>query len=104
MGLPIFALGASGLLHLLGPRGGYLFGYAAAAYVTGYLIERIRQPAGYKTFSALAVGNGVIYLFGIPQLALFIGFKSAVCLGMLPFLLGDILKLFVVYKIGKRGI
>lgn len=35
IGLPVFALGDAGLLHLFGPRGGYLLGYASAAYVTG---------------------------------------------------------------------
>jgi biotin transport system substrate-specific component len=104
MGFPVFALGASGLLHLLGPRGGYLIGYAAAAYVTGFLIERMREKTAYKTFMALAAGNGIIYLLGVSQLSLFIGFKSAVLLGMVPFLLGDALKLFVVYRGANRFI
>lgn len=98
MGLPVFALGDAGFLHLLGPRGGYLLGYAAAAYVTGYLIEKMRERTAYKTFLALTIGNGIIYLLGVAQLSLFIGFKSAIFLGMLPFLLGDILKLLLVYK------
>jgi biotin transport system substrate-specific component len=102
MGLPVFALGDSGILHLLGPRGGYLLGYAAAAYATGYLIEKMRERTPYKTFMALAAGNGIIYLLGISQLSLFIGLKSAVLLGMLPFLLGDALKLLFVYKGIKR--
>lgn len=104
MGLPVFALGDAGFLHLLGPRGGYLLGYAAAAYVTGYLIETIRERTAYKTFLALATGNGIIYLLGVSQLSLFIGFKAAVLLGMLPFLLGDALKLLMVYKGIKRFI
>lgn len=98
MGLPVFALGDSGLLHLLGPRGGYLLGYAAAAYVTGYLIEKMRARSAYKIFLALATGNGIIYMLGVSQLSLFIGFKSAVLLGMIPFLLSDALKLLVVYR------
>ena len=104
IGLPVFALGDSGLLHLLGPRGGYLIGYAAAAYVTGYLIEKMRERTAYKIFLALAIGNGIIYLLGIPQLSLFIGLKSAILLGMIPFLLVDALKLLVVYKGIKRFI
>lgn len=102
MGLPVFALGDSGLLHLLGPRGGYLLGYVAATYVTGYLVEKMRDRNVYKTFIALATGNGIIYLLGVSQLSLFIGLKSAVLLGMIPFLLGDALKLLVIYKGMKR--
>jgi biotin transport system substrate-specific component len=102
MGLPVFALGTSGLLHFVGPTGGYLFGYVAAAYVTGYLIEKRGERSNSKTFLALAAGNAIIYLFGIAHLSLFIGFKSAVLLGMLPFLLGDALKLLLTYKGIKR--
>jgi biotin transport system substrate-specific component len=98
MGLPVFALGASGWLHLLGPRGGYLLGWVAAAYVTGYLMENMREKTAWKTFLSLVAGNGIIYLFGIPQLSLFMGFKSALLLGMLPFLIGDAFKLLAVYK------
>ena len=98
MGLPVFALGASGLLHLFAPRGGYLLGYVAATYLTGYLIERMQERSAYKTFLALAMGNGIIYVLGVAQLSLFIGFKSAVLLGVLPFLLGDALKLLIVCK------
>lgn len=97
-GLPVFALGASGSLHLLGPSGGYLLGYVAATYVTGYLIEKMQERTAYKTFLALATGNGIIYLLGVSQLSFFIGLKSAVLLGILPFLLGDALKLLVVFK------
>ncbi len=39
-GLPVFAGGAGGLQHLLGPTGGYLLGFIAAAFVVGLLAER----------------------------------------------------------------
>ncbi|MEI6243178.1 MAG: biotin transporter BioY [Chlamydiota bacterium] len=98
IGLPVFALGNFGLLCLFGPTGGYIVGYVAAAYFTGYLCERIQEKSSYKTFLALATGNAIIYLFGIPQLSFFIGFPSAILLGFLPFLIGDALKLLLVYK------
>jgi biotin transport system substrate-specific component len=104
IGLPVFALGKSGLPHLLGPGGGYLFGFAAGAYVTGYLIERMREKAAYKTFIAMAAGNGVIFFFGALQLSLFLGLKSALLLGVLPFLFGDALKLFLVHKVIAKGL
>ena len=66
------------------------------------LIEKMRERTAYKTFLALVTGNGIIYLLGVSQLSLFIGFKSAVLLGMFPFLLGDALKLLVVSKGIKR--
>src|SRR5256714_9314604 len=38
-GLPFFAGGMSGLPHLLGPTGGYLISFPAAAFVTGAFAE-----------------------------------------------------------------
>lgn len=101
-GLPVFALGGFGFLSLLGPRGGYLFGYVIAAYVTGYLIERMRMRTAHRVFVSLVVGNAIIYFFGIFQLSFFIGYKSAIILGMIPFIAGDILKLLVIYAVIKR--
>src|SRR6266496_4120586 len=38
-GLPFFSSGTGGLLHLLGPSGGYLIAFPAAAFVTGAFAE-----------------------------------------------------------------
>ena len=40
IGLPVFAGGGAGVAVLAGPTGGYLFGFAAAAWVTGSLADR----------------------------------------------------------------
>lgn len=68
-GLPVFAGGHAGIGTLLGNTGGFLVGYLLAALVVGWL----RDPAGKSVLrSALAVAAGlvVIYLAGIPWLAL----------------------------------
>lgn len=98
VGLPVFASGHSGLLYLLGPTGGYLIGWVAAAYLTGYLSEKMGSPTVLKKFTALAAGNGLIYLFGLPHLALFIGWKSACLMGFLPFVCLDLIKSLVLAK------
>ena len=38
-GLPFFAGGMAGLAHLLGPTGGYLIAFPAAAFITGAFAE-----------------------------------------------------------------
>jgi biotin transport system substrate-specific component len=99
LGLPVFAGGAAGLARLRGPTGGYLIGFIAAAFVTGWLAERgwDRRPA--TTALAMLTGNAVIYLFGLPWLAWFVGGflgpKGALALGLLPFVPGDLLKLLL---------
>jgi biotin transport system substrate-specific component len=93
VGLPVYAAGAAGLPH--GPSGGYLFGFIAAAYVVGKLVEcgwdrRLRTAA-----LAMLAGNCVLYLFGLPWLALFVGgpLSKVLALGLLPFIPGDLIKL-----------
>lgn len=95
-GLPIFAPGGPlGLTRLLGPTGGYLIGFAAAAYVTGLLAERgwDRKPA--TALAAMLIGNVVIYAFGLPWLALFAGIENTLPLGLYPFIFGDLAKAFL---------
>jgi biotin transport system substrate-specific component len=98
IGLPVFAGGMAGIGVLAGPKGGYLLGYLAAAFVTGYIVERIAHRTSSKVFAAMAVGNLVVYLFGLPRLALFVGWQNAFVLGMLPFLIGDALKLVIATR------
>ncbi|SRR5581483_694260 len=98
IGLPVFAGGATGILHLAGPRGGYLLGYLVAAFITGLMMERMTNRTPVKVFAAMGLGNLVIYFFGIPWLSRFVGWEKAFILGMLPFLIGDALKLVVATR------
>jgi biotin transport system substrate-specific component len=92
-GLPVFNSGGHGLAHLSGPTGGYLIGFIAAAYLVGALCERGLERRWGTALLPFLAGEAVIYLFGLPWLALFVGFPSALSLGLLPFLAGDVIKL-----------
>jgi len=91
-GLPVFTGAGAGLAHLLGPTGGYLFGFVAASYAMGCIARRYRNPA--DTVLALVLGVAVIYLCGTLQLGLLLHLSPwrAMQLGALPFLAGDLLK------------
>lgn len=103
MGLPVFALGNSGWLYLMGPTGGYLLGYLVATYFTGGLIEKIGKGTTLKYFLSFAVGNLLIYVCGVSHLAQVIGWKSAVLFGCLPFLMTDGIKtLFLTWGFKSR--
>tara|TARA_B110001452_G_scaffold108557_1_gene90063 strand:- start:1415 stop:2035 length:621 start_codon:yes stop_codon:yes gene_type:complete len=95
VGLPVFAGGAGGLAALFGPTGGYLFGFVAAGSLLGLLARRGFGKNFLTTIIAMLAGNAVIYLFGVSWLANFIGIENAVKNGVLPFLYGDVLKIFV---------
>lgn len=95
LGLPVFSLGRFGLPLLLGPTGGYLFGYVAGAWISGHLVQK--WPS--QKFFALAAGSLAIYCFGVPQLSLFVGLEKAFYVGVLPFLAGDFMKLILTSQI-----
>ena len=95
LGLPVFAGGAAGAAVLMGPTGGYLFGFLLAGVAMGYLAERGMGRTAVSTIVAMVIGNFVIYLCGASWLANFTGFGQAISVGVMPFLYGDVLKLVV---------
>jgi biotin transport system substrate-specific component len=94
-GLPVFAGGwgeGGGVHHLAGPTAGYLFGFVVAAALVGRLAERGWDRSPLSAAAAMVVGNLVIYALGIAWLSQLIGLPAAVEAGLLPFLLGDAIK------------
>ena len=95
LGLPVFAGGAAGITVLMGPTGGYLFGFLLAGVTIGWLAERGMGRTAVSTIVAMIIGNCVIYVCGVLWLSNFIGFSQAIAAGVLPFLYGDALKLVI---------
>ena len=95
-GLPIFAGGASGVAHLLGPTGGYLAGFVIAAGVVGWFAERGWDRRLVWTALAMLAGNVIIYALGVAWLAVYLGdLQTAVVKGALIFVPGDLIKIVV---------
>jgi biotin transport system substrate-specific component len=93
LGLPIFAGGKGGAAHLLGPTGGYLFGFVLAACLTSWL-ARVKPGHWVADGVAVMVGSIAIYALGVPWLKWVTGlsWQRALAVGMLPFLIGDAVK------------
>jgi len=96
-GLPVFAGGSGGALHLIGPTGGYLLAYPLAAAVTGWLCGRAGGQAGWRTvlgsLLACVVGMLIIHIGGVSQLAILGGDPAAAFrIGFLPFFANDLVK------------
>ena len=98
IGLPVFANGGCSVAYLFGPTGGYLIGFAIASYVVGTLSEQMEEKSGIKSFALMLVGNALIYLFGLPHLALIVGGQNALKFGFYPFIITDLLKLMLATK------
>ncbi|MBE0415783.1 MAG: biotin transporter BioY [Dehalococcoidia bacterium] len=97
MGAPVFAGWHGGPAVLLGPTGGYLIGFVAAAFVVGFLAERGWDRRFWSMALAMLIGNIVIYAFGLPWLAFwldrFATESSVLSVGLYPFIPGDLFKL-----------
>jgi len=104
-GLPFwFAAGGSlGIARLVGPTGGYLIGFVAAAFLIGKLAETGWAKTIKTAILAMAVGNIVIYLFGLLWLAHFLPLKGLFVAGLYPFLPGDLLKILLAGLLLPKG-
>ena len=91
-GVPWFSQQTSGWGF---PSFGYIIGFALAAVLVGALARRGADRSVAGTAATMIAGNLVIYAVGVPYLAVAIGvgLPQAITLGVLPFLLGDLLKI-----------
>ena len=103
VGLPAFTpLGAPGVARLLGPTGGYLIAYPAAAFAAGWLGRR-GAPSLARNVVAAVAGMLVVHAGGLAQLTILSGsLERAVVLGTLPFAALDLVKAFVAALLGPR--
>ena len=109
-GLPVFASGTGGFAWLAGPTGGYLLGFIAAAYITGFLAEKGWDRRIGTTILAMVFGNIAIYTFGLLWLFCLISISKApgstnniLAVGLYPFIVGDLLKIALVAAVLPSG-
>jgi biotin transport system substrate-specific component len=101
-GLPLDA-NALGPAALAGPTAGYLVGFVPAAFLAGWLAERLPARRGSRFLAALA-GLAIIYLVGAAWLARYVGgVRAAWMLGVAPFILVDLGKALVAAAVAESG-
>ena len=101
-GLPVFTNtppDVAGLAYLLGPTGGFLIGFAAAAFIVGYAADRKWDRSVPKLLAAMVAADVVVFGLGlawlgvaVPALGYSWGLLKA---GLFPFVLGDLLKILI---------
>ncbi len=95
LGVPVFAGGGAGLVHVLGPTGGYLLAFPAAAAVTGAVAVpgADGRTSLLRALAGCTLGLVLIHMGGLAQLAaLGLDLSSAFRVGFVPFFTGDLLK------------
>jgi biotin transport system substrate-specific component len=94
IGLPVFAGPVGGLAPLMGPTAGYLIGFVAAAFATGWLSERGWDRSVPLLFVAMAIGHIIILGGGFAWLAfgMKLGVGKAWSVGIAPFVAASVIK------------
>jgi biotin transport system substrate-specific component len=103
IGFPVFSNSPEkgiGLIYFTGPTMGYLIGFLAAAFISGYM--------NYKTsfivvFAKLIVSVSIIYVLGIVWLGILIGWdKPLFEIGVFPFLLAELFKISILAILANK--
>jgi biotin transport system substrate-specific component len=82
---------------MAGPTGGYLLGYLIASWLVGALAK---GRGMLERMAAMLAGMALIYLAGVAWLAAYIPAGQLLAVGVMPFLLGDLVKIGVVAATG----
>lgn len=102
IGFGVFAGYKSGIAALMGPTGGYLIGFIFTVFFIGYLIEKGYGKSRKSILICMVLGSLIIYTFGLIGLfVLFgnIGIINLLMIGVIPFLVGDILKIIIAVSL-----
>ena len=102
-GLPFFYGGHGGFSHILGPTGGYLVAFPAAAFVTGAFSENGWDKRFFTAVVAMFVGSVIIILAGWAGLSQFMRPTVAFQTGVIPFIIGDIIKILLAAAVLPTG-
>jgi biotin transport system substrate-specific component len=102
LGMPVFAGGGAGLAVLVGPTGGFLFGYLLVVTSIGFITGK-RKPSIVTNLIALVVGNILLYAIGVPWLKfqMNINWAAALAAGLIPFIIGIVIKITVASALGR---
>jgi len=103
-GVPVFAIGGAGPLWLLGPTGGYLMAFPAAAALAGWIAGRERNRV--RTAVALVVATAVIFTLGAGWLSVVtdLGPGGVFASGVQPFLPGALIKAAIAWVVAGQTV
>lgn len=97
VGLPVFANFGAGPGVIIGPMGGYLFGFLAYIFMTGTLLQHLTQST-MNLMVANIIGAALQLLIGSLWLAItnHLSFLQALLVGFVPFIIPGIIKVYLI--------
>ncbi len=104
VGLPVFSSFGAGFGVLIGPTGGFIVGFPICCLVYSMLL-RLLPEFKLKTAALSAVSLLTCYLFGCAWGMLYSGekgFLALIAVYVLPYIVPDVLKLFLAHICAKR--
>jgi len=102
IGLPVYSGFSGGPAKLLGPTGGYLIGYVFLTYIAGIIVDKFPKNH-WLCLLGLVIGTVVCYIWGTGWMAyqMKLAFVEAIMIGVVPFLVGDVIKIATAVWIGQ---
>ncbi len=101
VGVPVFAGLTGGIGIIVGPRGGYLIGFLLGAMIIA-LLKGKNNNIWRLALANIVGGIIVVYTLGVLWLSSItgMGLEKAIMVGLLPYIPGDLFKVFVATVIG----
>lgn len=101
IGLPVYSGFSGGPAKLLGPTGGYLIAYVFLTVIAGTIVDKFPKNR-WLCLLGLVIGTLVCYILGTAWLAyqMRLTFIEALMIGVVPFLIGDVIKIVAAVWIG----
>ncbi len=103
VGLPVFAGGQGGFGILVGPTGGYIWGFLMAYPLLSF-VKGDRYNFWRYTLTGIFVVIPIVYIMGMAGLMfeLKISMYKAFMVGVLPFIFVDVVKIILAAAFAKR--
>jgi biotin transport system substrate-specific component len=103
VGLPVFSGFTGGLPKLVGPTGGFILGYILLALAEGFFIDKLESKKWAYSLG-MVIGSVLLYTCGTIwfMIIMNVTLAKALALCVIPFLLGDIVKIILASFIAPR--
>lgn len=85
IGVPIFADGTAGISKVMGPSGGFLYGFGFSGWFIASMIDEFKPMPWYGLLLIFFIATLILFGFGLGHLAFKFDFNKALEYGFHPF-------------------